>query len=76
MAELADFIEMKIRNIGIPQVWGVGQVTAHNAPEITVAYLGDTYPIHHLASYSPTVGDVVLLLTGGDQMIALGKIST
>lgn len=53
-------------------------VTAYSAPLLTVQQRGSnvaTPNIRHLASYSPAVGDVVILFNVGGDLFALGTLA-
>lgn len=71
-----DAVAQFVKGLGPPKVWSVGTVTAVHAATVDVAWMGDSFTVHWLNPYNPAVGDVVLLLTGGQQLIVLGSIST
>jgi hypothetical protein len=51
-----------------------GTVSAIDGNFVTVALSGSTITyVPRLASYAPTVGDVVLLLQAGPQLLAIGR---
>jgi len=55
-----------------------GQVTAIAAPTVTVTLGGSSTAIagvSHLASYSPTVNDIVFVLVDGPSLLVLGKLA-
>lgn len=60
----------------IPKTWDVGTITAvgTNSASVQVADITLTR-IHWILGFTPSVGDVVVLLGGGDQRLILGAIS-
>jgi hypothetical protein len=79
-APLADAVTEVVRRVAAgTKTWGIGTVTATAAgppATVTITIRGQTIPgIHYLTSYTPTVTDKVLVLTGGQQLIVLGKIT-
>lgn len=48
---------------------GVGGVAG-----VVVAFAGDTYRVPYLASYTPAVGDVVLMARAASLLVILGRI--
>lgn len=79
-APLADAIATAVQAaLAGAKTWGIGTVTATSAgppATLTVTLRGQSIAgVHYLTSYSPTVTDKVLILTGGQQLIALGKIT-
>lgn len=72
----ANAVAMALANAGPPKVWSIGTVTAVNAPTVNVAWQSDNFTMHYLDSYTPHVGDIVLILTGGQQLVVLGSISS
>lgn len=71
-----DALATYVKSLGPPKVWAIGTVTAVNAPVVTVSWFGDTFDVHYLDSYTPHVNDVVFMITGGQQIIVLGSISS
>jgi hypothetical protein len=61
------------------KTWGIGTVTAAAAgppATVTITLRGQSLPgVHYLTSYTPTITDKVLVLTGGQQVVVLGKIT-
>ena len=54
----------------------VGEVTAITGTTLTVLVLGESVTqVPRLDSYTPTVGDAVLLLRGRSRLYALGKVA-
>lgn len=54
----------------------VAKVTAKTAHKVTLdPGGGDTYTARYLASYTPTVGDTVLVLRNANQAVALGPLA-
>ena len=60
------------------EAWGVGKVTAVTPRAgfalATVEWRGGSYQVPYLSSYSPAVGDVVLLARPTDQLVIVGRI--
>lgn len=55
-----------------------GQVSAVSAPTVTITLGGSTTTIagvSYLASYTPTVNDVVFVLVDGPSLLVLGKLA-
>lgn len=55
-------------------MWAVGTVTAIALPKVTVTVRGASLSLPKLASYSPTVGDVVQIAWPPSRPFVLGKI--
>jgi hypothetical protein len=59
-----------------PPMLMVGEVTAVTGTTLTALVMGESVPgIPRLDSYSPTVGDSVLLARGRSRLYALGKVA-
>lgn len=60
-----------------PVWWAKGTVTAvHTGPaSVSVAVPGDTLTLAYLASYTPTVGDVVFCVGPPGQWLVLGRLA-
>lgn len=56
------------------QFFAVGTVTAISAPTVTVTVRGASLVMHKLATYSPTVGDVVQIAWPPGRPFVLGKL--
>lgn len=70
---LADAVADRL-SLATTSPWTSGVVKSISGALCVVTILGDDYvDIHRLASYTPTVGDVVYLLSGGGQLFILGK---
>lgn len=79
-AALADAINQAVlRALAGAKTWGVGTVTATAAgppATVTITLRGQSIAgVHYLTSYTPSVTDKVLVLTGGQQLLVLGKIT-
>lgn len=65
-------VPLRIRVVTVAAVTP-GAATDGNAA-VTVTYGSDTFPAPYLASYTPTVGDVVLLLLNGPSPLIVGQV--
>lgn len=79
-APLADAVAVAARRIAAgSKTWGIGTVTATAAgppATVTITLRGQSIAgVHYLTSYTPTVADKVLVLTGGQQLAVLGKLT-
>lgn len=72
MADLANAVQDKLDGVRNALV-RTGTVTATSPLTVTIA--GGTVPANRLTSYTPTIGDVVLVLCPPDRRIILGKVS-
>jgi hypothetical protein len=52
-----------------------GTVTAISGGMVTVTLAGGSDTYRHLASYAPTVGDVVAMLQDGPDLLVLGDLA-
>jgi hypothetical protein len=79
-AALADAIAAAVETaVAGAKTWGIGTVTATAAgppATVTITLRGQSIPgVHYLTSYTPTTTDKVIVLTGGQQLLVLGKIT-
>jgi len=79
-ATLADAVNAAVlRALAGAKTWGIGTVTATAAgppATVTITLRGQSLAgVHYLTSYTPVVTDKVLVLTGGQQIVVLGKIT-
>lgn len=79
-APLADAVNEAARRIAAGvKTWGIGTVTATAVgppATVTITLRGQSISgVHYLTSYTPTVTDKVLVLTGGQQLAVLGKLT-
>lgn len=59
----------------LPTTYAVGTVTAIASPKVTVTVRGGSKSLPRLASYSPTVGDSVLVACVPGAWVVLGKFA-
>lgn len=52
-----------------------GTVTGTSGTSVLVTVGGTTLTLRRLSSYTPTVGDQVIIDCGGDGMVIIGKIA-
>jgi hypothetical protein len=69
--ELPDAVEKRLAEL-IEELRKVGTVTSTNGTQVTVTVQGASLTLPRLASYTPTIGDVVII-QGPAPYLVLGK---
>lgn len=69
--ELPDAVEKRLAEL-VEELRKVGTVTSTNGTQVTVTVQGASLTLPRLASYTPTIGDVVII-QGPAPYLVLGK---
>lgn len=70
---LADAITRFVRAEVARRIRRTGTVSGTSGTKVIVAVDGSSMTLPRLASYTPTVGDIVLIDAAGDGWVVLGK---